>query len=188
MRNLIWKTGGVLLLPFVFAACDDSVSYAELLEEESKAVNSFLSDKQVRSLPADTVFTEFGEDSPYYRLDEDGNVFMQVLDPGDLSDKVVAGETVYFRFERYDLKSLMSGKETLPDTNMDDPVTETYFVFQNYRLPSSASYGTGIQMPLEYLGRNCSVNLVVRAKAGFTSEMSYVIPYLYRPIKYLESY
>ena len=45
MKNLIWKTGVVLLLPFVFAACDDSVSYAELLEEESKAVNSFLSDQ-----------------------------------------------------------------------------------------------------------------------------------------------
>ena len=48
-------------------SCSDKKSYAELLEDENKAVNVFLSDhKVVGSLPADNKF-ETGDNAPYYR-------------------------------------------------------------------------------------------------------------------------
>ncbi|MDE5719485.1 MAG: DUF4827 domain-containing protein, partial [Paramuribaculum sp.] len=66
-------------LSTVVTACDDDKSYAELLEEENKAVNLYLSDQKIETpLPEDTNFIT-GEDAPYYRLDNDGNVFMQVV-------------------------------------------------------------------------------------------------------------
>ena len=49
------KLKSLLLLPLAIlslAACDDSKSYSELLEDEDKAVNSFLANQ---SLPAVTV-------------------------------------------------------------------------------------------------------------------------------------
>ena len=63
-------------------SCDDSKSYAELLADENQAVNKFLVEfKVVDGIPADSVF-EVGEDAPFYRIDENSNVYMQVLSLG----------------------------------------------------------------------------------------------------------
>lgn len=61
-------------------SCEDSKSYAELLTDEAHDINRYLADHRVvNSIPKDTVF-EVGPDAPFYRLDEDGNIYMQVLD------------------------------------------------------------------------------------------------------------
>ena len=68
----------VFALAFL-ASCEDGKSYAELLNEQDRAVNNFLADQVVLlDIPEDTIF-EVGEDAPYYRLDEDGSLYMQVL-------------------------------------------------------------------------------------------------------------
>lgn len=41
-------------------------------------------------------------------------------------------------------------------------------------------------MPLNFLKLGCDVNLIVKSQYGWTSEVSYVIPYLYR-IRYYKS-
>ena len=59
----------VFALAFL-ASCEDGKSYAELLNEQDRAVNNFLADQVVLlDIPEDTIF-EVGEDAPYYRLDE----------------------------------------------------------------------------------------------------------------------
>ena len=129
----------------VLSSCDNGKSYADLLKEEDKAVKAFLADKKVEDIPADSVFVtlqDVGNNDtlavPYYRLDDDGNVYMQVLDAGIQDDRF--GETT---------------------------------------LSSTTQYGTGIQYPMYFLGNECKVNLLIRAKLGFTAETSTVIPYLY---------
>lgn len=168
-----------------FSSCKDSKSYAELLNEETKAVNSFLADQNViLDIPADSIF-EYGPDAPFYRIDPDGNVFMQVIEPGD-KEKVKNDAMVFFRFTRYNLNeyaltgSLGSGYGNSEDVSMGS----ASFRFNNYTLTTSSQWGSGIQMPLNFLGFNSHVRLVIKSQFGLTSEISQVIPFLY-DIRYL---
>ena len=86
----------------VLSSCDNGKSYADLLKEEDKAVKAFLADKIViNSIPADSVFVtlqDVGNNDtlavPYYRLDDDGNVYMQVLDAGQTDNRFEKGQDV----------------------------------------------------------------------------------------------
>ena len=62
----------------------------------------------------------------------------------------------------------------------------TSFRYQNYTLPSSSQWGSGIQLPLEFLPLGCEVNLVIKSQYGWTSEISNVQPFLYH-IRYYKS-
>ena len=169
------------------SACKDSKCYAELLNEETKSVNAFLADQNlILDIPEDSVFL-YGPDAPYYRLDEDGNVFMQVIDPG--SDRRVPDNAqVYFRFTRYNLHEY-AATGVLPSGygNSEDMLSgNASFRFGNYTLTSSSQWGSAIQLPLNFLGYDCEVNLVVKSQLGLSSEISQVIPYLYN-LRYFEA-
>lgn len=76
-----------LVFFIAFCSCDDNKSYADLLEDETKAVNSFLADQCViDKIPADSNFV-VGPDAPYYKMDEEGDVYMQVINKGMLMIK-----------------------------------------------------------------------------------------------------
>lgn len=181
----------------LITSCDDSKSYADLLANENKATNLFLVNQRVvMSVPSDTVF-ETGINAPYYQLDEEGNVFMQVLNPGTPGNKVELDELIYFRFMRYSLFSYYwDGKTpntagyfgTFTDGDGNDSnmtTTNTSFRFGNTTSASTTQWGEGIQMPLLYLPIDCTVNIVIKSQYGLTSEQSVVTPYLYN-IRYFK--
>ena len=90
--------GGMAILSFT--SCEDSRSYADLLMDERRAANEFLSKYEIiDEIPADTLF-ETGENAPFYKLDPDGNVYMQVLIADSKENRPVTNEPVYFRFMR----------------------------------------------------------------------------------------
>lgn len=161
--------------------CNDSKSYAELLTDETKAINVFLSNQNViLDLPADGNLLA-GEDAPYYRLDEDGNVFMQIIERGQAPD-IPNDAQVYFRFTRYSLSeyaatgTMPAGQGNADDLNMGN----SSFRYNNTSLSSSTQWGTGIQMPLTLLPVDAVVNLVVKSQYGFVNDQTYVIPFLFR--------
>lgn len=173
----------VLLIPMaaaVISSCSSRKSYAQLLNDEDRAVNSFLANHRViNSIPADTVF-ETGEDAPYYRLNEEGTLYMQVLDPGTRTDKAEYDDLIYFRFTRTNLSTLWkTGEIDLEGNDGDMTMEATSFRYQNFTLQTYAYYGSGIQEPLKYLGVDCRVNIVVKSQLGLTGEIAAVIPYLY---------
>lgn len=165
-------------LAVTMGACSDDESYAGLLSTENKAVNNFLADHRVElSVPADTVF-ETGEDAPYYRLDEDGQLYMQVLDAGTKGNMVEDDEQIYFRYVRYALESYEDG--VLPEGSGNSlTLVACWFRYNNYRIQGSYQWGTGIQEPLKYLPIDCKVNIVIKSQAGFVDEQTDVLPYLY---------
>ena len=82
-------TLALISLVLLTASCDDSKSYAELLSDERKATNAYLAtQKVINEIPADTVFEE-GENAPFYRIDEEGNVYMQVISSGTTAQKTM---------------------------------------------------------------------------------------------------
>ena len=53
IKNILF----IVLPSVMLVACNDSKSYNELLDEEDKAVNSFLANQRVElDIPVDTVF------------------------------------------------------------------------------------------------------------------------------------
>lgn len=163
-------------------ACKDSKSYAELLNEETKYVNNFLADQRVTNeMPTDTNFVfETGPDAPYYRLDEDGFLYMQVINPGTKGNYVKDNQVIFFRFTRYDLQQYTDGELPQGQGNeYDMSYMNSWFRYGNYQLETSYQWGSGIQQPLMYLPIDCEVNIVIKSQYGFYSEQSYVVPYLF---------
>ena len=188
--NLRYKTvkstiyGGLtFLVVFILGSCDKSQSYSELLRDEEKAVNWYLAGQNViNELPADpkdfVTVAEAGEDAPFYKLDTDGNVYMQVV-KADFDDPVEAGDLVYFRFSRENILLMYQDIESPSAGNSDDlGVGPTSFIYKNTFLTSTLTWGTGIQMPLKYMGYNSEVNLVLKSYYGFYDEQSTCVPYL----------
>lgn len=164
------------------SSCGDSKSYAELLTEETHYVNNYLADQRVtNTMPTDTTFVfEVGEDAPYYRLDEDGNVYMQVVKYGTAGNFAEDDQVIYFRFTRYALSSYEGGELTVSDSNEHDMTyLNSWFRFNNLSLQSSYQWGSGLQMPLRYLPIDSEVNIVIKSQYGWYDEQAYVQPFLY---------
>lgn len=163
-------------------SCNKGESYADLLKKEEKAVNWYLSGESVETVvPADSIFIT-GIDAPFYRMDVDGSVYMRVVDAGDMNDRPRKGDRVYFRYSRMnlrnfyeaDLEQWIGNSSDLSSSNIP-----TSFIYGNFTLSSSYQYGTGIQLPLDYLGYNSRVQLVLKAQSGFYSEQSQCLPYVF---------
>lgn len=171
-----------MALSMIFlASCEKGESYADLLKKEEKAVNWYLSGESVEvAIPSDSIFIE-GEDAPFYKMDAEGTVYMRVIDSGDLTSRPQEGDRVYFRYSRMNLRNLYEADVEQWSGNSSDlgsGVGATSFVFGNFSLPTSYQYGTGMQLPLKYLGYNSRVRLVLKAQSGFYSEQSQCLPFV----------
>lgn len=175
---------GFFCISFAFTciSCEKGESYADLLKKEEKAVNWYLSGESVETvIPADSIFIT-GEDAPFYKMDEEGNVYMRVIDMGDMNDRPQKGDRVYFRFSRMNLRNFYEADLEQWTGNSSDigaGIPSTSFILGNYSLQSSYQYGTGIQLPMTYLGYNSRVRLVVKAQSGFYSEQSQCLPFVF---------
>lgn len=172
----------ISLASVAIVSCSDTKSYSDLLKDEQRASNWFLAHHRVcNEIPADSVF-ETGPNAPFYKLDPDGYVYMQVISVGD-RDIPKAGDQVYFTFTRYNIQTMYDQDTLTVDGvgNQDDflsSVGQSYFIFENYYVTSSAQYGKGIQQPVSYLGYNSEVNILLKSYYGFQSEQTSCVPYL----------
>ncbi len=161
-------------------SCNDKESFADLLRDENRSVNWFLARQRViADIPADSIF-EVGPEAPFYRMDDDGYLYMQVINTGS-KERAAKGAKVYFLYSRQNIETMEQiGSMDVPKdgngTNLS--VGSKSFVYGNVMLPSSAAYGSGIQVPLNYFGYDCEVNLVVRSYVGFREDQTLCVPYL----------
>lgn len=172
-------------------SCEKTQSYSELLNTEEKAVNWYLAKHQVSpEKPAGDNFVSLEEDpnAPFYRMDEDGFVYMQVVRKG-AGEKPKEGDRVYFPFMRLNLNYYHQTGTEVWEGNSEDLDTEvgpTSFLFGNTSLTSTTQYGKGIQLPMQYFGYGTEVNIVIKSPMGMTSDASSCIGYVYN-IRYFKA-
>lgn len=163
-------------------ACNKTESYTDLLRREQKASNWYLAQQRVcNELPADSVF-ETGPDAPFYRMDDDGYIYMQVIKVGDRKMPTY-GDQVYFTYSRYNVLQMYEQNtlDVAGEGNQDNflnQIGNTYFIYQNYSVNVSARYGQGMQLPLSWLGYDSEVNILLKSYYGFESENTTCVPYL----------
>lgn len=186
-----YHISAVMMLILFLASCNKSESYSDLLKKEQKASNWFLAQHKVcNEIPADSVFIE-GQDAPYYKMDDDGYVYMQVLKTGN-RELPKTGATVYFTYTRWNIETMYINntlKIDATDGNQDNFINyvgNTYFIYNNYSVSSSAEYGSGMQLPLSYLGYNSEVNILLKSYYGFSSDNTTCVPYLVN-VRYFKS-
>ena len=178
-----------IAVAMIMVSCRDNESYSDRLNVERNATNAYLKTQRVvNEIPEDTVF-EVGKDAPFYRIDPDGNVYMQVLNGGNrATDRAKVSQTIYFRFTRFNLVEWYStgvmGSAGGNETDMSEGTTS--FMSKDFTQTTSSQWGYGIQLPLNFLGAECEVNLIIKSQFGWTSEISYVQPYLYH-VRYFHS-
>lgn len=211
MNKAILLITSIALLAAI-PSCKDKESYADLLRDENHAVNAYLVNYPlITSIPSDHHFlstedikkmpefiAEFGhldDDkqteqaiklTPFYRMDDEGYVYMQVINPGS-GDMAQTDQQIFFRFTRYNLAfEYKYGNAEASGNESDIASTPTSFRYGNTTLTSTTQWGTGIQVPLQYLPLSCRVNLIVKSYLGPVEEVSSVYPYLYN-IRYYPS-
>lgn len=187
IKTLILAIGAMIAA--ALASCNDTRSYAEMLSDENKAVNNYLVDHLVIGYEKrDSTFNfAYGPDAPYYQMDEEAQIFMQVLDPGTKDNRAKYDQLVYMRFQRYTLLKYADGE--LPEgdgNNINLNSGNASFRFKNMQNQSSYQWGEGLQYPLLYLPLDCEVNLIVKSQMGRSDEIANVTPFLYK-IRYYKS-
>ncbi len=178
---------GLIAAGTVLSSCSDQESYDNLLKAEEKATNWYMAQRKIcLEIPEDSVF-ETGSDAPYYKMDETGYLYMQVLKAGDRKNMPEKNARVLFRYMRMNIKSLyLNGVEKWEGNANDMAMASSQFFFNNFTLESSQRYGSGIQTPVSYLGYDCEVNLVLRSYYGFANDQSQCQPYALH-IKYYKA-
>ena len=182
----IVSASALFVVTMVVSSCNDTKSYAELLTEENQAINAYLLTQKVElSVPENNAFIT-GEDAPFYKLDEEGSVYMKVIKMGNPEWMAKSDEQVYFRFERQSLLDYNPYTDTFSVEgwgNLNDPsLGSSSFRFGNYTLSSSSQWGSGIQLPLNFIPLDSWVSLIIKSQFGMTSEIANVKPFLYRVV------
>ena len=86
----------LLGLALVSASCNKRRTYAEILKDETRAIEKFILENKLIVLdefPENLVF----KSNEFYR-DPATGVYFNIIEPGDTANKVKEGEEVYVRF------------------------------------------------------------------------------------------
>ena len=188
----------------IFQACDDSKTYAEMLEDEKNAVNKFIKDKGIRIISQD----EFEKNDTVTNLDRNeyvalsDGVYMQIVDRGSAENKTDTFANNNEICVRYIEEDIMARDTTCFNVFLEEwgDANQLYTnpaVFR-YVAEGSYVYGTFIQMDyywasyyqstavpagwllaLPFVRNYAHVRLIVPSKVGHSSAQQYVNPYYY---------
>lgn len=200
MKTKIFNRVIILLISLItisITACDKTVTYADLLDQERKSISKFLKYGGIytEELPADTskikvsgTRNAISTKVPFYELEND--VYMQVIDKGN-GRIINEGERVYFRFLRVNLNTWATAPYDIKMFDLNNggvgnfyypDINEYCFDYvKDYNVPMSQYYdfGLGIEYPLAHLYDRAKVYLILPSKVGFSESVSSVVPYLY---------
>ena len=185
MKKLVFLFLSLLTAGSLFQACDNSKTYAEMLEDEKNAVNKFIKDNDIRVISLEeferdtvTASKEAGDGYDEYVAFSNG-VYMQIVDRGgkeegengvEFINEVDTFATDNIICTRYVEKDMMTGEVTCFNVALEE-----LWVNQGY----GTAIPSGWLIALPYLRNNAHVRLIVPSKMGHTTAQQYVNPYFY---------
>ena len=199
MKKLTFFFLALMELCIGFQACDDTKTYAEMLEDEDNAIEAFIRDSNITVISQSQFYAQDSTTDPAKNefVQLASGVYMQILDKGveDKSDTVKNNDIILVRFSEYDVLNKYTSYSNLDIVYMVDEfryvVTSSsiagIFTGGNYMYSTSSSVNTAVPagwlVPLEYVRNKAHVKLIVPSKMGGNVGMQNVIPYYY-DIKY----
>jgi len=191
-RKIKKKTLGIVPLVVIFCSmfsCNQSKSLQELLQEESKAIDRFITSNDLvilRNYPSDGVFKA----NEYFKT-VDG-LFFNVVDSGN-GNRVQLLNDVSIRFDySLYLKDIAQGDSTVfvpPSENL--PYSFVYGISQTYSSSyyySSYGYYSPLCqawiIPLSYVGEGAIVNMIIPSSIGSYMDNMNVSPVFYKNLRY----
>lgn len=176
---------------FAFQACDNTKTYAEMLDEEKNAIKAFIKDSSIvvisqSEFHAQDSMTDVSKNE-YVQLAS--GVYMQIVDKGSTNpaDTIKPNDLVLVRYEEF---GLMEGMWT--SSNMNNPTIVDEFRYtvtsssiaglftQGYMLAyHGSSVPAGWLVALNYIRDGAHVKLIVPSKMGHQDAMQQVYPYFY---------
>lgn len=199
MKKLTFFFLALMALCIGFQACDDTKTYAEMLEDEDNAIEAFIRDSNITVITQSQFYAQDSTTDPAKNefVQLASGVYMQILDKGveDKSDTVKNNDIILVRFSEYDMLNKYTSYSNLDIVYMVDEfryvVTSSsiagIFTGGNYMYSTSSSVNTAVPagwlVPLEYVRNKAHVKLIVPSKMGGNVGMQNVIPYYY-DIKY----
>lgn len=172
----------------VFAACSNSETYADKLKSERKNINRFINENNIvvlNSYPASGVF----KDNEFFR-DPLTGVYINVIDSGNGNRASVANRSeVNVRF--WDAMSLPTASSDTVGNNISgyQPISFTYGITATYSNTNTSTLdyyylSTGITAPLQFVGENARVRLIVPFASGSTYQKAAFKAIYYTQLQY----
>lgn len=194
MKKLVLFCLCMCLLGVAFQACDDTKTYAEMKEDEDKAIADFISQQgftvisQSEFLARDTVTAE----NEFVQLAS--GVYMNIVDRGsdNPADTVKNNDQVLVRFME---KNLLTG-DSLSNMDIVDMVDVFRYTYTSSSIAGIFTEGLMMQVyanpavpagwlvPLEYVRDRAHVRLIVPSEMGHNTAIQSVIPFFYDIRKY----
>ncbi|MDO5665702.1 MAG: DUF4827 family protein [Bacteroidia bacterium] len=161
----------LLSLVFVSTSCNKTKTYADILKDESKAIDKFIKQNNLvilKDFPKDTIF----KSNEFYR-DPATGVYFNIIERGDPKTKVKLGEEVYIRYSG--LRYFANDKDTNSYSNMDlirSPFPETIIYRGPVTMRNRDIYSStpAWAVPLPLIGHSGKVKLIVPFNMGSSSD------------------
>lgn len=200
MKKLLLLFFSLLAFGYIFQACDNSKTYAEMLDEEKDAVNAFIRKHNIKVISEEEFeakgYTTDVDKNEYVSFSSNG-IYMQIVDKGEDKDTIRNNNVVAVRFVEADVKTndTTCFNVVLPGFE-DDFIYYTYpDVFRYVESGTTvagvflegsmyAKYGTtdvppGWLVALKYITNYGHVKMIVPSKMGHQTANQYVNPYFY---------
>lgn len=196
MKKLTFFFLALLAFGLGFQACDNTKTYAEMLEEEEDGIKAFIKDSSIVVISQSQFYAQDSmtnvEKNEYVQLAS--GVYMQIVDKGSVNknDTLKDGDEVLVRFSEFDI---LKGEYIMSNLNAPETVDEFRYTstsssiagifLQGYML---TVYGPAVPagwlVPLTYVRDGARVKLIVPSKMGQSQAMQSVLPYYYYIQKY----
>ncbi|MGL4412111.1 MAG: DUF4827 family protein [Bacteroidales bacterium] len=175
MKKLFYFVSLCIIGIVLGTSCSDNKSYAQLLDEEKKAIKRFISENDLKII--NYIPEQFGE-KEFYKHDSTG-IYFQVVEWGDTSVMAVGRSQVSVRLSDV-IYIKDNSKDSIGNLQNSDPLTFTY------NNPTNTGASAAFAFPLKYVGKNGVVRIIAPSKQGFTSDITSVLPMYYGNVKYTQ--